>query len=193
MYSDNLFDYHTENNYVAKYILNSQLLAKEISREGSFQRAIFMIFDSYIGHGDKILTDVLEIKLVDILQPAAFEKLNKFGLNLNEESKLSNIYISCWKNMEATSKLFGDSGALHSLSFNISEFSKFDGSLENSFELGVVIIRDVINTLVQAPKQDAPSEITSTNMDAKSFLSITESGFVTRDDAFKKLLEFFMR
>jgi hypothetical protein len=189
MYSDSLFQYHTENNYVAKYILNPQLLAKEISRAGGFQRAIFMIFDSYIGHGDKILTDVLEIKLIDILQKSVFDKLNNLGLNLNEESKLSSISLNCMKNMEATWKLFADAGALHSLSFNISDFGIFDGALENSFELGVIIIRDVINTLAQQPKQDAPSEITSTNMDAKSILSTTEAGFITRDDVFRKLLE----
>lgn len=146
---------------------NYLLTANEVKRQteaNNFKRCFYMIFDTYIGEGSQILSDVvLDVKIKNnVLSEACVEKLKKMKIfDFDEKVTLKAFALKHIKSMKIATKLFHEINTFHPISLRPNYDNKFNRSNDVCLVF-MKVFRDAV-----LPKPKTEDEIKNEELDNK--------------------------
>lgn len=148
-FTPSISDEESDTFCFSNYLINANEVKRQIEAK-NFKRCFYMIFDTYIGEGSQILSDVvLDVKIRNnVLSEACVEKLKKLKIfDFDERITLKTFALSHIKSMKIANKLFHQINTFHPISLR----PNFDNKLNRVNDVCLVFMKVFKNAVAQKP------------------------------------------
>lgn len=162
-YTPAISDEETDMFCTSSYLLNSNELRRQIENH-NMKRCIYMIFDTYIGEGSQILSDVvLDVKINNnVLSEPCVEKLRKRKIyEFDEKMTLKKFAVKHMKTMRVALKLFHQITTFHPISLQTKE--NFEAKFNRSNDVCLIFMKIFKNNIISSENNEEKKENNKNN------------------------------